>query len=107
MSRLVTVVDDVNRFIDEVEHRVDIALDVLEGFLYERNILLTPDTRLMIQKHIETTYKEIFSRKEYSLQLFIDYLIAPVIHRFYPGRKYKKLIKIIEEKLQERLLDLS
>ena len=107
MSRLVTVADDVNKFIDDVEYRVNLVLNVLEEFLYEKNILLTPDTRLMIQKYVAATYREIFSRKEYSLQLFIDYLIAPVIRRFYPGRKYRKLIKAIEEKLQEHLPDLS
>ncbi len=107
MSRLVTVADDVNKFIDEAEYRVNTVLNVLEEFLYEKNILLTPDTRLMIQKHVAATYREIFSRKEFSLRLFIDYLIAPIIRRFYPGKKYKKLIKAIEEKLQERLPDLS
>ncbi len=107
MSQLITVADDVNKFIDDVEYRIDLVLRVLEEFLYENNILLTPDTRLMIQKHVAATYREIFYRKEYSLQLFIDYLIAPIIRKFYPGRKHKKLIKAIEEKLQERLPDLS
>ena len=107
MSRLVTVADDVNKFIDNVELRVSIVLSVLEEFLYEKNILLTPDTRLMIQKYVAATYREIFSRKEYSLQLFIEYLVAPILRRFYPGRKYRKLIKVIEEKLEERLSNLS
>ncbi len=107
MSRLVTVADDVNKFIDDVEYLVNTVLNVLEEFLYDKNILLTPDTRIMIQKHVAATYREIFSRKEYSLQLFIDYLVVPVLRRFYPGKKYKKLVKLIEEKLQERLPDLS
>ena len=107
MSQLVTVADDVNKFIDAVEYRVNIVLSVLEEFLYEKNILLTPDTRLMIQKYVAEAYREIFSRKELSTQIFINTLIAPILRRFYPGRKYKKLIKIIEEKLRERLSNLS
>lgn len=107
MSQLVTVADDVNKFIDAVEYRVNIVLSVLEEFLYEKNILLTPDTRLMIQKYVAEAYREIFSRKELSTQIFINTLIAPILRRFYPGRKYKKLIKIIEERLRERLSNLS
>ncbi len=107
MSQLVSVADDVNKFIDAVEYRVGIVISVLEEFLYEKNILLTPDTRLMIQKYVAETYREIFSRKELSAQIFIKTLIAPVLRRFFPGRKYKKFIKIIEEKLRKRLSNLS
>ncbi len=107
MSQLVTVVDDVDKFIDAVEYRINIVLSVLEEFLYEKNILLTPDTRLMIQKYVAKTYREVFSRKELSIQIFIDTLIIPILRRFYPGKKYRKLVKIIEGKLREQLPDLS
>ncbi len=107
MSQLATVADDLNKFIDDVEYRMNIVLNMLEEFLYEKNILLTPDTRLMIQKYVAITYREIFSRKQYSIDVFLNYLVAPVIRRFYPGKKYKKIIKTVEKRLHELLPDLS